>query len=89
MQQFDRTAMHLYDLAANGEAKACAFARGLSRKKRLKNTFPYLGWNAMAIILKENKSVMGLFFANFYAQQALVGRHRLDGVLDEVGPHLV
>jgi hypothetical protein len=81
--------MHFYDLAANGEAEACAFARGLSREERLKDTFPYLRRNTMAIVLKEDESVVGLFYANFYAQQALVGWHRLDGVLDEVGPDLV
>jgi hypothetical protein len=53
--------MHFYDLAANGEAEACAFAWGLSREERLKDAFPYLGRNAMTIILKEDKSVMGLF----------------------------
>src|SRR5690242_3026128 len=79
---------HFLDDAMNYiEAEAGSFAHALGGKKRLKDARLYFRWDARAIVGDLHEHV--LIFAHRTHDQLALFFHGVDGVVDEVCPHLI
>src|SRR5579864_2975094 len=80
-------AMLADDAVDSVEAQPGAFAHGLRGEERLEDARLNLGWNALAIVDDLHQHVVA--FDHRADLEFALSLHRVGGIVDQVGPHLV